>query len=246
MPQKETKEIIARFFSHGKKYEILIDSGKYAQYMEGKIIDLRGVLISAGVFRDIGKVRTKEKALMAESSGVVEQVPENELKAVFGTSDFFEAAKKIISEGEVQITTEQRKAFLESKRKKIIAFISAYAIDPRTRLPHPPLRIENAIEQAKVRIDPFKRAEDQINDVVGALKPILPIRFESRKIAFKIATQYASQCRRIIAGEGKVLREQWAPDFWFCEAEIPAGLQDSIFSRLNSVTHGQVESRSLE
>lgn len=240
------KEIIARFFSHGKRFEVLLDADKYVAYKEGKIADMREILISDGVFRDIGKVRTKERALMAESVGVLERVPNEELQKVFGTSEFLAVAKKIVDEGEVQITAEQRRELLEKKIKRIVTFISQQAIDPRTGAPHPPARIETAMEQAKVRVDPFRKAEEQVADIIKALQPILPIKIERRRIALKVEIQYASGAKRIVAAFGTIQREQWTTDRWFCEVEIPAGMQEKLFSDLNAITHGTVESRIVE
>ncbi len=240
------KEIIARYFSHGKRYEILLDSEKYIEYREGRLQSIRDALISDGVFRDIGKIRTRERALMAENVGVTERIPDDELQSVFGTVDFLKIAEIIVDKGEVQITVEQRHELLEKKKRQVIAFISREAIDPRTKLPHPPLRIENAMEQAKVRIDPFRKAEEQVADVIKQLQPILPIKLEKRYLAFKIGVEYASSCKRVIQSLGIILREQWATDYWFSEVEIPAGLQERLFSQLNAITHGNIESRQVE
>jgi len=241
-----SKEIIARYFSHGKRYEILLDSEKYLEYRDGRLESLKDALISDGVFRDIGKIRTKERALMAENTGVVEQVPTDELQHVFGTTEFLKVAEIIVDKGEVQITVEQRHELLEQKRRQIVAFISAQAIDPKTKLPHPPLRIENAMEQAGVRIDPLKKAEEQMADIIRQLQPFLPIKLEKRYVAFKIGVEYASNCRRVISTIGIILREKWVGGDWFCEVEVPAGLQDKMFAQVNAIAHGNVESRVIE
>ena len=47
------------------------------------------------------------------------------------------------------MTTEQRKELVDAKKKQIIAYIAANAINPQTKLPHPPLRIELALEEGK-------------------------------------------------------------------------------------------------
>ncbi|MBU4246470.1 ribosome assembly factor SBDS [archaeon] len=241
-----SKEIIARYFSHGKRYEVLLDSEKYIDCREGKLQNLKDALISDGVFRDIGKIRTKERALMAENTGVVERIPDEELQRVFGTTDFLKIAEIIADNGEVQITVEQRHELLEKKRRQIVAFISAQAIDPKTKLPHPPQRIENAMEQASVRIDPFKKAEEQMADIIRQLQPFLPIKLEKRYVAFKIGVEYASNCRRVIAMLGIILREKWVGGEWFCEVEVPAGLQDKMFAQVNAITHGNAESRVIK
>ncbi|VVB59543.1 Ribosome maturation protein SDO1 [uncultured archaeon] len=83
-------------------------------------------------------------------------------------------------------------------------------------------------------------------DAIKQLQPILPIKLEKRYLAFKIGIEYASSCKRVIQSLGIILREQWATDYWFSEVEIPAGLQERLFSQLNAITHGNVESRVIE
>ena len=66
----------------------------------------------------------------------------------------------------------------EEKRLKVIATITREAINPQTKLPHPARRIEIAMEEAKVRIDPFKSVDEQVNTTLKAIRTKIPIRFE--------------------------------------------------------------------
>ncbi len=74
----------------------------------------------------------------------------------FGTTDPLKVADMILKRGTLQLTTEQRRKMVEDKRRQIIDFISRQAVDPKTNLPHPPMRIENAMEQIRYPIDPYK------------------------------------------------------------------------------------------
>ena len=58
--------------------------------------------------------------------------------------------------------------------------IHANGIDPKTNLPHPLQRIENALEEANVKIDEHKSEEKQVEEIVRKLQPILPIKFANR------------------------------------------------------------------
>jgi len=48
-------------------------------------------------------------------------------------------------------------------------------IDPKTGLPHPPQRILNAMDEAHVHMDPFRRAPDQVAGVLETVQEILHI-----------------------------------------------------------------------
>ena len=74
-----------------------------------------------------------------------------------------DVAKAIILKGEVQLTAQQRKEMLESKRKRVVAEIHSkchQSSDQRTA--STVQSIETAMEEAKVHIDPFKSVESQI------------------------------------------------------------------------------------
>ncbi len=226
-----TKEVIARYTHSNHKFEILLDSEKVQKYKEDKTIQIRDILIGDDIFTNLGKAERAKEDLLLE---------------VFKTSDILKIAERIIKHGEIQLTTEQRREAHEKKKNKIISYISKHAVDPKTKLPHPPQRIENALEQAKVRIDPLTRAEDQIKDIIKQLRPLLPLSFENKVVAFRIPVKYAGTTRTAIARTGSILKEEWSGQYWFAQIEIPAGMQDELFSEVNSITHGENESKILE
>ncbi|HIP62955.1 MAG TPA: ribosome assembly factor SBDS, partial [Archaeoglobus profundus] len=154
------KAVIARLKKGGETFEVLVDPYLARDLKEGKEVDFEQLLAIEEVFKDARKGERASKEV---------------LQKVFGTTDIKKIVKTIIEEGEVQITAEQRREMLEQKKRQIIEFIRRNAVDPRTGAPHPPARIERALEEAKVHIDIFKSVEAQIKDIVKALKPILPL-----------------------------------------------------------------------
>jgi len=83
------------------------------------------------------------------------------MRKAFETTDPLKIADAILKKGTLQLTTEQRRKMTEDKRKQIVDFISRQAVDPKTNLPHPPLRIENAMEQIRYPIDPHKPGKNK-------------------------------------------------------------------------------------
>lgn len=240
------KEIIARLRTHGKDFEIILDAQKFISYKEGKLM-LKDALIGQGVFRGLKTMKKIEDLPMKPGggkAGEVERVSPEELAQIFGTADFQAVAKRIVDEGEVQLTVEQRRELVEAKKRAIIALIAQQAVDPRTKSPHPPQRIELAMEQSKASVDPFRKPEEQVKDVVKAIQAIMPLSFEKKKIALKIPVQHASQARYIIQSMGTILRDEWS-SHWIVEVEVPAGLVEQLFSKLNALTKGEMESKML-
>ena len=226
------KAVIARLKTHGENFEIVVDCDKAIELKQGKNINLNDVLATDAVFKDVKKG---------------ERASEKELEDLFGTSDHLEISEEIIRKGEVQLTQDHMNKLREEKRKQIVNLIHKNGIDSKTNLPHPPQRIENALEEAKFNVDPFRSAEEQIKDALSKIKSIIPVRFEKRKIQLKVPHEFASKSYSVIKRTCNILDEKWQNDgSWLGSVEIPAGIQEEFFSELNSITHGKVETKVLE
>ena len=224
--------VIARFEKSGEKFEVLVKPEAVQKIRDGKDVDLLKELAIDEVFRDAHKAS---------------KASEEKMKEFFGTTEPLAVAKQIIQRGEIQLTTEQRRQMLDAKRKQIIQYIAANAVNPQTGAPHPPQRIENAMEEAKVHIDPFKPIEEQVKEVLDALRPLIPIRFEKVRIAVKLSAEDSAKTYGDIKGYGTILKEEWSPaGAWLGVVEMPAGLQTDFLERLNAKTKGNVETRILK
>ncbi len=220
---------LARLKKAGHNFEVDVDPDLALSYRAGKGVDIREVLKAQKVFEDT------KKGLLASESVMMQ---------VFNTSNALEVAAIIIKEGEIQLTSEHREKMRELKKKHLINIIHLYGVDPRTNAPHPVTRIENAFADGKIKVDEFKTAEEQVKEILRALSPILPIKFETKEIEIHIPSHYASSANGIIKQMSKVLSSNWAPDGSFTGTiEIPGGLEEDFFTKLNKVTHGTVTSR---
>ncbi len=223
--------IIARYEHSGHRFEILVDPNIIDDVKSGKIENIVDYMVIDEIFKDAHKG---------------DRASEEIIKEVFGTTDVNEVAKEIIKKGQVQLTTEQRRKMLEEKKKRIIAEIARNAINPQTGAPHPPQRIELAMEEAKVHIDPLKSVEEQVPIVLKALRPIIPIRFEKIKIAIKVSGDMYGKIYGELSKSGTVLQEEWQKDgSWIGVVEIPAGMQGEFLDMLNKKTHGNVQTKIL-
>jgi ribosome maturation protein SDO1 len=148
--------------------------------------------------------------------------------------------------GELQLTTEQRRQLVEEKRRQIVSIITRNAIDPRTGAPHPPLRIEQAMQQIRLSIDPYKSAEEQSKLVIEELRPILPLKMEQMKIAVKVVAEHAARAYNAFKSFGTVSREEWQPDGGLVAViEMPAGLYGSFLDRVGKLTQGTIQTKVL-
>lgn len=226
------KAVIARLDSHGKHFEILVDPDKALKVRKGKEVDPRELLAYEEVYEDC---RKGEKA------------SNSDINKVFGTNKIEKIASKIIRKGKVQLTTEQRRKMREKKEKEIANIISRRAVNPQSNTPHPPKRILNAMEEVGVYIDETKSVSSQLDEVIQALRPVLPISIETIKIAVKFPPESAGKASSKIRGVGKVKKEEWMNDgSWACIIELPAGQQNELYDKVNSISKGEAELKILE
>jgi len=222
----------ARISIEGEKFEILVKPDPALNYKLGKPIGISQVLAIDEIFSDASKGT---------------RAPVEKLKKFFGTTDTLKIAEEIIKRGELQLTTEQRKRLIDEKRKQIITFISKNCIDPRTNAPLPPLRIEQALSQIKISIDPFKSAEEQAKLIIEQLKLIIPIRMEQMKVAVKIFPEHVSKSYGILKNFGKIIKEEWQSDgSLIALVETPAGLYGPMIEKLGKITRGTLQIKVLK
>ena len=208
----------------GNKFELLVKPDPALEYKLGKRTDLSNVLISDEIYSDANK---------GSRVGV------EKLVKYFNTTDPTEISKQILSRGELSLTTEQRRKMVEEKRKQIIQYINKNFVDPKTHIPHPLTRIESALDQARLIIDPFKRPEEQIKTILDSLRKILPLKSESVRLTITIPPQFSAQSYSVLKTAGNFNGEQWLSDGSLkVIIEINAGMKGVILDRIGSVTKG--------
>lgn len=223
--------VIARLSRGEDHFEILVDSDLALKFKRGESVSLQKALAVNDVFKDAKKG---------------EKVSPTELQKDFGTQDITRVAEAILKEGDVQLKTEQRRDMVEEKRKQIATIISKQGMDPRTKLPHPAQRILNAMDQARLQIDPFKPAQEQVKAVLEKIEEIVPISFDKIEVAIKIPVDFAGKAAHIVRAITDIKKEEWKSQSWFAVVEIPAGMQADIYEKLNALTSGRAEVKVMK
>ena len=95
------------------------------------------------------------------------------------------------------------------RKKQIVEFIVKTYVDPRTHLPHPPLRIELAMKDGRVSVDPQKSVDEQVKDIVEKLRSIIALKSENMNLEIIIPAQYASQSYAVLKSVGTLKKEEW-------------------------------------
>ena len=221
-------DVIVKNRIKGKNYETLVDLDKALALKKGEGSS-EGIMVMDAIFHD------SKKGLHAG---------EDDLKDAFKTTNVQEVTEKLIKGGEIQIPKEHRDKERENKKKQIVDFLAKQAIDPRTDTPHTAARIESAIDESGVSID-NKPVEQQITKIIEQIKKVLPIKIQTKKLKLKIPSEHTGKAYGLV-------QEYKESENWLGNGDleivvnIPVGLQDDFYDKLNSFTHGSVISEEIK
>lgn len=209
--------VLARLEKGGKRYEVLVDPALVEAFKEDpSSVDINDFLAMDEVFHDArGGERPTEEAI----------------EKTFATQDITTITSIILEKGSIQLTTAQRKEMVESMKQKIIHHIHTQAVDPKTKAPHPKTRLELALDESRYSVDPFKRLEEQVKDAITKLKPLIPLSFETVRMAFKVPGSAYGSVSQILRSYQQ--KEGWLEDgSWACVVELPAGMKGDLISQV--------------
>jgi ribosome maturation protein SDO1 len=226
--------VTARLETHGERFEVLVDPDAALEVKRGEFEgELEDVIAARDVF---------------ENASRGDRPAEEDLEEVFGTTEPLDIIPEVIERGEIQITAEQREEMQEKKKRKLINTISRNAINPQMDdAPHPPDRVESALAEAGFTVDPMTPAEEQVDDALEALRPVIPIRFEEMTVAVNLPADYAGSGQAKLREFGELEREEWQADgSWVGVITFPAGMQDEFYGRVNEVSEGEGETRVVK
>lgn len=219
----------ARIKKTGKNFEIIVDMGSALNFKKSS----QG---NASSFLEIDEIFTDSKKGFKAS--------DDDLKKAFNTTDVNEIAEQIVKDGEVLVTQEHRDAKQEQKFKQVVDFLTRNTINPKTGNPHTAERIKSALEQSGVNIN-NQPIESQVTDIIKNIQEILPIKIQTKKIKATIPAVHTGKVYGLINPHKE--SENWLNN-GDLEAvlNIPAGIINDVFDKLNSITHGSVTTEEIK
>lgn len=206
-------------------FEILTKPGAALKYREGKL-EFSEVLFIEEIFKN----PTKGERYSSE-----------ELKDAFGTDSAQECMKIILDKGDLQLSALERKEKIEKKRAEIVNYIHKYYADPKTKTPHPVIRIENALVQLKVKVDPDIPSEKQAHEVLKKLPEILPLKKLETQATLTVQHRYTGVVNGIIQPWCKIIKENYTTEGSVLEISFVPGDYDSLMNSLQRSTKGEFQ-----
>src|SRR5919202_1832065 len=103
------KFTVVRLILDGDKFELLVKPDPALEYKMGKRFDISSVLVSDEIYSDANKgSRASSEKMMKR----------------FKTIDSSEVARQILTRGELNLTTDQRRKMVEEKKRQIVQIIN--------------------------------------------------------------------------------------------------------------------------
>jgi ribosome maturation protein SDO1 len=221
------KSTIVRLSAGNEKFEILVKPDPALEYKLGKKMDISNIMISDEIYSDASK-GTKSST--------------EKLMKAFKTTDQFEIAKQIMAKGELNLNTDQRRKMIEEKKRQIVEYINKNFVDPKTHMPHPISRISTVLDDARVAIDPFKRLDDQIKNIIEPLRKLLPLKSEILELTVTVPAQFSGQSFSVFKSIGDIKSEQWLSDGSLqVVLNLNAGMKSSFLDRIGTATKGSAQ-----
>lgn len=220
----DTSEAITISYSGGKDFEILVDPELAKESkLEGKEHDIQRLLFVQEIFTD---------------AGAGERASADELEDEFNTKQIMEAAEEIFEKGEMQLTTDQKAEMREEKYKQVVNMIARRVQNPQTGNPHPPNRIENALEEAGFHIQAMDDVEEKFQEAVDMIKPIIPVSLEEKTMAVKIPNDKSGKAYDILQQKADLQEEKWGNKYFFAKITLPAGVLEELMREIQEATGG--------
>lgn len=214
-------------FKHGKiVFEALFKQGCAQKVREGKMA------ISNATFADDVFVSPHQKGTLAKPA---------DLSSAFPGKSGDQILQYIAENGEIQYSAEERKQQVEDKRRKIVEHIHQYYVDPATGKPHPVIRIENALTELRIVIDPEAPMEKELKEVEKRLNDVLPSKRMEMEVIVTIPTDFLKAADAVMKKFGKAsLAEQDSSSKKYKLSIVPGDF-DLISKELAKATRGNYQ-----
>ncbi|MFB6208986.1 MAG: ribosome assembly factor SBDS [Candidatus Nanohaloarchaea archaeon] len=227
----DTSDAITVQYRGDKQFEILVEPELAKESkLEGEDHDIQRLMFVQEVFVDAGEG---------------ERASADELEDEFGTRQVMKAAEEIFQKGDMQLTTEQKAEMRQEKWKQLVNMISRRVQNPKTGNPHPPDRVENALEETGFNLNWDSDLEEEFEEAIDDIRPIIPVSLDEKTVAVRIPNDQAGKAYDRLQQVADLKEEQWGNDYFMAKITLPAGVLKELREELQEMTSGQTEMKEV-
>ena len=216
----QTNVQLVKFQKNGAKVEILGKPGMITRYREGKC-SLSDALLDETIYSN------SSKGEVASESDIIKLGAKGK-----------ELLEIILKTGKYSLTAQEKREMVETRKVEVINFIHDNFIDSSSRVPHPMVRIENALKEIKANIDPEVDAEHNVRSILPKLQTIIRLTETSIEGQVVIPNDKMGQCIGICYNLGNVSREEFGPQNAYITLTVSPGKYDALNDQLSRASQG--------
>lgn len=220
----QTEGMLVRMKKGKTTFEVMVNEGGVNKFREGSIKCVEDVVVVPQIWTNASKGLKASK---------------DEVRSAFGSDNVKEALEIIVREGDAQESAQERQAKYDAKRREIIHSIQKNYVSADGH-PLPVMRIENALERIKLRIDVDTDADRQVSAILEKLTAVMPMKKSADVMegTVTVAIALAGAVSSAIRKHGRVNREVYGDTAKF---EIEMHSYDMLMKDLTRVTKGQFD-----
>jgi ribosome maturation protein SDO1 len=216
---------LVKFKSGKHTFEVATKPGSVLKY-RAQQLGINNVLETEVVWKDISK------GDRASSADLID---------VFKTDNQSECCLKIIQDGDLQLTEAERKEMIDKRRREIVNYLHKYYVDPKTKGPHPIVRIENALADLKYRVDADTPVEKQVQEIMRNMPGILPMRKMDMTGWITIPHAHLGQVQGQLKKFVTIKHERYNDSGCEFEVQLVPGEYDAVMAMLNNYCKGEYD-----
>jgi rRNA metabolism SBDS family protein len=216
-------------YKKGKhSFEILTKQGSVRQFLTGKL-GWDKVLSADVIFTNSKKGDIAKK---------------QDLITVFGTDDVNKCAEIMVRQGDAQVSASERKEDISVHRRQILEYLHKTYTD-QAGLPHPLVRLETILEEAKIRIDPAVSVHKHCEDVIKRMIGKIVFKRNASDYTITVPKEHVKTCRDVVCKYCPVGRKEIreaGSTTW--KVSITSSDFDNFLLEMNKITGGDFTVKS--
>lgn len=127
---------------------------------------------------------------------------------VFGTDDEELICKKILAEGELQVSDKERKVELDTLFRDVASILCEKCLNPENNRPYTISMLERALKDVHFSVDPKRPAKTQALEALPILKSRFPIERARMRLRITIPLTGGDELKELLNSRLAVIEEQ--------------------------------------
>ncbi len=127
---------------------------------------------------------------------------------VFGTDDEELICKKILAEGELQVSDKERKVELDTLFRDVASILSEKCLNPENNRPYTISMLERALKDVHFSVDPKRPAKTQALEALPVLKSRFPIERARMRLRITIPLTGGDELKDLLNSKAAAIEEQ--------------------------------------